>query len=445
MSSDAFPKTPTFLPRKPFPDLGAGLISAERYYAPEFMRREWTHLWTKVWNLGIREGEIPEAGDFVLHELGKESFIFIRGDDGVIRGFYNVCQHRGNRICHVRDGSVGVLHCPYHGWQWNIDGTLRAVADPQFFRQFDNGIPADELGLTPVRVQCWGGWVWFNMNPAARPLAEYLGEIIPHLEPYEFEKWHLVDYRTFEYECNWKHTVDGFNESYHFLALHPQTVNWAEGYDTPNELLGIHNRMLQLAGTVSVKGGSPDVISPELRAVMKDWLQIDPDTYTGRAKDVYLEVRRRKRAMQDSTYLPYRKMNDEQLSDLYHYTVFPNFILNIQPEIGFLFRVRPHPTDPQRCYYDHFTLQHLPPGTPDPGYTHRFFAAGAFDDYVEAFENRVDRSAATVQAQDAANLKPIQQGCQSDSFRGAILGDQEIGVRHFHQVLDGFLNGERTA
>ena len=283
------------------------------------------------------------------------------------------------------------------------------------------------------------------MNPAARSLFEYLGEMIPHLEPYEFEKWDVFDYRTFEFECNWKHTVDAFNESYHFLALHPQSATWAEGYDTPNEILGIHNRMLQVIGTVSVKGGSEDILSPELKEMMRTWLQIDPDSYTGRAKDVYLEVRRRKRAIEDQTYLPYRRMNDEQLSDLYHYTVFPNFVLNIQPEFGFFFRVRPHPSDPGRCYYDHFMVQHLPPDAPKPSYEHRFFAVGEVTDYAEAFENKVDSSAAEIQGQDGANLGPIQRGCQSDSFKGSILGDQEIGVRRFHQVVDSFLSGERTA
>jgi phenylpropionate dioxygenase-like ring-hydroxylating dioxygenase large terminal subunit len=301
------------------------------------------------------------------------------------------------------------------------------------------------LGLTPVRVELWGGWVWFNMNPQARSLREFLGEMAMHLEPYEFEKWDIVDYRTIEIACNWKHTVDSANESYHFLALHPQTAGWAEGYDTPNEIIGIHNRMLQMIGTVSAKGPSPDVPTPELKLMMKSWLNIDPDTYTGRAKDVYLEVRRRKRAIQEQTYLPYRNMNDEQLSDLYHYTLFPNFILNIQPEMGTLFRIRPHATDPGRSYYDIFTVAYLPPGTPKPVYEHGRFRVDELKDFAAAFGDKMDPSAVQVQMQDVSNLMPIQQGCQSDSFKGGILGDQEIGVRHFHQVVDAFLSGERTA
>ena len=71
-------------------------------------------------------------------------------------------------------------------------------ADPEFFRQFDDGIPTEELGLAPVKVDFWGGWVWFNMDPDACPVAEYLGEIGTHLESYEYEKWSLVDYQTFE-------------------------------------------------------------------------------------------------------------------------------------------------------------------------------------------------------------------------------------------------------
>ena len=438
-------QTPTFAPRKQLPDLGTEILSAERYYCPDFMQREWTHIWTKVWHMAIRESEIPEVGDFAVHELGKESFIFVRGQDEVVRGFYNVCQHRGNRLCQSEQGFSNFFQCPYHGWQWNIDGSLRQVADPQFFRQFNNGVPTEELGLTPVQIELWGGWVWFNMNLDARPLDDYLGEIVPHLEPYELEKWDLVDYRTLEFECNWKHAVDASNESYHFLALHPQSAGWAEGWDTPNEILGIHNRMLQMIGTVSARGPSPDELSPELKTMMRNWLQIDPDEYTGRAKDVYLEVRRRKRAAQDSSHLPYQKMSEEQLSDLYHYTVFPNFILNIQPESGTFFRIRPHASDPGRCYFDLLLHAHLPPEEPRPSIEHHFFRVKTMEEFAASFQGTLDPSAVEIQAQDAANLKPIQQGCQSDSFKGGILGDQEIGVRHFHQVLDSFLTGERDA
>ena len=81
------------------------------------------------------------------------------------------------------------------------------MAAPELFRQFDDGVPEEELGLPPVKVDTWGGWLWFNMDLDACPLRDYLGDIGTHLETYEFEQWQLIDYQTFEWAGNWKHAV----------------------------------------------------------------------------------------------------------------------------------------------------------------------------------------------------------------------------------------------
>ena len=198
-------KAPPFIPRVKNADLGLEKLDGERYYSPAFMKAEWDKIWTKTWQLAARIDEFTEPGAFYVHELGKESFIFVMGDDQQIRGFYNVCQHRGNRLCQSDLGVMETFTCPFHGWKWNTDGTLKQVADPQFFRQFDAGIPTEDLGLTPVKVEFWGGWVWFNMDHDACPLKEYLGEAGVQLETYEFEKFHLSNYQTFEWNGNWKH------------------------------------------------------------------------------------------------------------------------------------------------------------------------------------------------------------------------------------------------
>lgn len=438
---DAEYQAKPFLPREPIPNIGLERIDGERFYSEEFMRAEWDKIWTKTWQVAVRETDLPEPGCFQTHELGKESFIFVRGEDGEIRGFFNVCQHRGNQLCTVEYGKTQAFTCPFHGWQWHVDGSLKQVADPKFFRQFADGVPEAELGLTPVRVALWGGWVWFNMNPDTIPLEEYLGELGSHLESYDFSEYQLVDYQTFEWGGNWKHAVDAFNESYHFSALHPDMVQFGEGHDIPIELVGIHSRMLNFNGTVSEVVDERDELTPLRARMLETRLGLVAEDFDGSASDIHFEVVKRKRAMQDETHHPYEKMNDEQLAHQYHYTFFPAATFTQKPEAGHLFRYRPHPTDPNKCFYDFFILVRNPPGTPLPEYEHRLHEHGDAPIYAEAFEGTFDPILANVLQQDGSNMETMQRGVKSDSFKGMILCDQEIRLRHFHQLIDSFIDG----
>ena len=108
----------------PLPALSDHLITGDRYYTREFMQREWDGLWTKVWLIAGLINEVPEAGDYITYLIGRESIICTRGTDGRIRAFYNVCQHRGNRLITAERGSLngGEFQCPYHGWRFSDQG-----------------------------------------------------------------------------------------------------------------------------------------------------------------------------------------------------------------------------------------------------------------------------------------------------------------------------------
>lgn len=436
--------TPPIDPTKPLPDLGHDLIPGERFFSPEWMAREWERMWRRVWNMAFRQSDIPEAGDTFVYELGKESFIFVRGEDHVIRGFYNVCQHRGNQLALGGEGCghVQSFHCVYHGWEWNLDGRLKNIPDVETYPQFADGVPSDELGMEPVQVDTWGGWVWFNMDSECQPLLDFLGVIPEHLAPYELEKWDIIDYKTFEWPCNWKAACDAFNESYHFQALHPQMMQWSNG-TADVELLGIHSRMVNEYATVDPRYPDQENLGPELKDFM-GLFGVDPDTYEGKPAEVRLEMQRRRRAIEDDIYLPYKNLRDDQLSDTYHYTFFPNVSWNVNSESINGFRYRPHPTDPALCYYDLIVMGHLPPDAPKPDYTHRVFAV---DDLPEFYRDVLDMDLhpiiSKVLEQDGANLGAVQRGLSSDGFRGMVLCDQEARVRLFHKVLEDYVEGRR--
>lgn len=436
-------QAPPFLPRKPIPVLGYQRIDGARFHSPEFMQREWEHVWTKTWHVGCHVSELSEPGEFRVHTLGKESLLFVRGADDRIRGFFNICQHRGNVLCQVQAGMVDKFTCPYHGWQWNNDGSLHLLSRPELFGQFRNGIPTGELDLPPVRTDIWGGWVWFNLDPHAIDLRDFLGEAGRHLETYELEKFQLIDYKSFEWNGNWKHAHDAFNESYHFEALHADFMNITEGYDVPIELLGVHSRMLNFNFTVSelLDNANAEHRTP-LREKFLGIGTLVPEDYSGSLRDIHLEIIKSKRAVQDSTHLPYKRMNDEQLVHQYHYTFFPSSTFTQTPEMSILFRYRPHPTDPNYCFYDFLITEHREPGSPPPVVNHRLFRHNELDDYAAAFEGTFDPFLANVLKQDGSNMPTMQQGTASMGFRGMILGDQEVRIRHFHEQIDRCLMGD---
>jgi phenylpropionate dioxygenase-like ring-hydroxylating dioxygenase large terminal subunit len=432
--------TPPIDPDAPLPDIGQERISAARFSSPDFMAKEWTQLWRKVWNIGPRVEELKQVGDYVLHELGKESLVFIMGDDEVIRGFYNVCQHRGNQLLSdTYCGNKKFLKCPFHAWSYNLDGSIKGVPSADNFPQFRDGLPKDELGLEPVEVDFWAGFIWFRFEPGGDSLMDFLGELPEQLAPYRLEDMRLLEYKTFLWDSNWKVACDAFNESYHFRGLHPQLLKWAD--ETARiELLGEHSRMINKYGTTSSPYTGRDEIYPEL----KEWLAyngIDAETYEGAPEDVWRAKVAFSRAHQDNPDMPvrYQDMTDEQLTDVYHYFIFPGFAMNVFPEGINGFRYRPHATDPDKMYYDLIMLVHYPAGQELPC-ERKFFNEKV--EYDKVADVPLSYIVTDVLQQDADNVSLNQKGISSDGFRGMLLGDQELRLRHFHNTLDRYLRND---
>ena len=133
------------------PDLGTDVIDQHRYTSRAFMRLEWERLWAKVWLVAGRSLDMAKPGDYIATEIGPESIIVVRQADGTVRGFYNVCQHRGNRLRPCGRGQSGSslsFKCLYHHWEYNLDGSYRRIPDVDTFPQ---GAPS--YGLTEVRCE----------------------------------------------------------------------------------------------------------------------------------------------------------------------------------------------------------------------------------------------------------------------------------------------------
>ncbi len=410
--------------KAPEPVLKDGVIDQHRYTSPEFMQLEWERLWTKVWLVAGRSLDMPDTGDYIVTELGRESIIIVRQSDGTVRGFYNVCQHRGNRLRPCGRGSAGAsqtFKCLYHHWEYKLDGSYHRIPDLDTFAQ---GAPA--YGLTEVKCAEWGSFVWFSMNPDAEPLADFLRPVPEHLDPYHFERMVQTRDITVEWDCNWKASVDAFNESYHVQGIHPQLLWHLHDLDIQIDCYERHSRYLIPFGTLSPRVRKPPTIPDSIKLIMKA-AGIDPADYDEPIANIRRDVQKQKRVLGDAQGRDYSELNDDQLTDDYHYTIFPNLSLNVHADDFWVFRQRPHATDPDKMYYDIWTYELVPQGQERPPRAkHQAWKHG-------------DRSIGLVLDQDAANLPNVQAGMHSRGFRGLWLGRQELRIRHFHKVIDDYL------
>jgi phenylpropionate dioxygenase-like ring-hydroxylating dioxygenase large terminal subunit len=419
---------PTPTEKAPTPDFGSDLIPKGRYTSREFAGLEWERMWTKVWLLAGRESDLHAPGDYFTFEIGSESILIVRQPDSTIAARYNVCMHRGNRLCEPGRGHASrTFTCLFHGWQYGLDGTLIKATDPHCFPQ---GVPADQLSLRPVRCDTWGGFVWVNLNQNAEPLREYLGVISEHLAPYHFGEWAIANDVTLEVPCNWKTSVDAFNEAYHIMATHTWTLEFSDDVNTVYDCYERHSRMIFPEAQASPRHPGRGTITPLMKDYFLSRHGIDPNSVTTVA-DARTAIAAAIRAQGPALGCDFSELSESQLNDDFHYTIFPNVTLNIHAQFAWVFTHRPHPDDPQRMYFDFINLVRMPAhAVPRPQKEFLRVEDGASLAHIPG---------GNVLDEDMYNLPRIQSGMRSAAFKGLHLSTQEIRIRHFHHTLMVYL------
>ena len=200
--------------RAPFES--ARTLPADCYCSEEVFWLEQAEIFGRMWLCVGRESDLPETGDFFTHEIGDERILVVRGGDGVVRGFFNVCRHRGSRLVDAPRGEgLERLRCPYHAWTYALDGSLSHAP------KMGAGFARDAFSLVPVRLACFEGFVFANLDEAAEPLERYLAEL-PDLSRYrmgELRRGRRIEY---EVDANWKLLCENYSECYHCPGVHPQ-------------------------------------------------------------------------------------------------------------------------------------------------------------------------------------------------------------------------------
>jgi choline monooxygenase len=182
------------------------------------LRREQEAVFSRFWQYAARADQVGQPGAFVATRAGALPVVVVRGRDGELRGFVNVCRHRGSIVCEGA-GRRDTLQCPYHAWTYDLDGSLRAA--PRADRE--PGFSSDELGLVPVAVATWGPFVFVNADLSAAPLENFLGDVPEQLAAGGIDVDALVFHSRFEgtYEANWKVCSENYLECYHCSVAHP--------------------------------------------------------------------------------------------------------------------------------------------------------------------------------------------------------------------------------
>jgi phenylpropionate dioxygenase-like ring-hydroxylating dioxygenase large terminal subunit len=426
------------------PELRAHPLSSERYTSREFMRREWEQLWCQLWQIGCLEVELVTPGDFVTFQYGTESLIFVKDRAGRLRGFYNVCQHRGNQLTGAESGHTGAFVCPYHGWVWGTDGELQKVQDPEDFPQ---GAPCGRLRLAELRVETWAGFVWFTLATDGKSLAEFLEPIAHELDTYRMHTMVRTHHITLESDCNWKVVLDNFHESYHIPTVHPALKFFLNDTHQATQFdlyPAGHTRMLMPGGGPSPRAaGHEDLVLKVMTEELEMW-QLEAESFRGRLGDMREALQRQKRALAGEKGFDYSRYVDGQLTDHYHYTVFPNLALSMKPDGCIFLRALPDPRDPEKCFFDvwYFTL--FPEGSDE-------YVAMSMADTVRRGEETPHQRGKLGEIflgggidEDASIFVSQQRGLRSRAFQGATLTHQERRVAWYHQVIDEYLDGSRS-
>ena len=450
--------------------LGEQFVPKARYLDPEFQQLEIDKLFSQTWQMACREEELHGIGSYVEYTVADRSVLVVRESADSIKAYHNACRHRGTRLATGR-GRVGAIICPFHGWRWNLDGSIRLVLDPEEFPDRTD----DDLGLQPVLCDTWGGFVFVNMDLDAEPLLDYLDPIPDVFAPFGWENMRYRWLKGVTLPCNWKTALDGFLEAYHVPGTHPQlarynrknlntaTVKELEGRSwAPTEVVGKFSRystvgrkkratsdstMAKKDPTTRSTHGAPDerhsyasiveYVANDMKALENERsLRAAEQLRNTELPDGVSAGRRYMQLLREVSVadgLDWNDITPEQWSaagTAWH--VFPNTILLPNQGCVIGYRARPVGNDPNVCLFEAFSLEQVPVDEYD---AKRDFAPQYFDDHRDA-------DVGDVLTQDLENVENITVGMHSSSFEGHYLsGEQEMTIYHEHVVANRYLFG----
>jgi Rieske 2Fe-2S family protein len=205
-----------------------GPLERDFYTTPGVFDADLSRIFHRHWLFAGYAFEVARPGDFLTYRIGTESIVVVRGQDGEIRAFHNVCRHRGSRICKTEHGNAHRLVCPYHRWTYELDGAL--VPDTR--REF--GVPKEQLSLKPVPVVDAGGLLFFSLGDPPPDFSDALATVRRKLRPHALHRAKIAHQIDYVVKANWKIVFENNRECYHCPPNHKEYNSAA--YDVQRDM-----------------------------------------------------------------------------------------------------------------------------------------------------------------------------------------------------------------
>ena len=280
----------TFVKRTDVALLSAHTLPGRYFTSPEIFSEEREKIFLQRWLCVGREAQIARPGQYFLQQIGSESVIVLRDRSGQVRAYYNVCRHRGTRLCEEHRGQLSeTIQCPYHAWTYSLDGRLIGAPSADTIEGFDKA----DWPLHPVASASWEGFLFINLADDPEPFEEAYAPVLSRFSRFNLAT--LAAYRRIDYEltCNWKFVVQNYSECYHCPLVHPALVKLSPPTSGENDLyrgpfLGGYMDIVDSSESLTVSGRSCGVMVGDLPA--------------------------------------------DDLKRVYYYSLFPNLLLSLHPD-----------------------------------------------------------------------------------------------------------------
>ncbi len=402
----------------------------ERYFDPDFYAMECELLWPRVWQMACRLEEIPSARDFVEYEILDQSIIVVRSDELEVRAFQNACRHRGVKVVEGRGTCESGFTCPFHGWCYGLDGMNTHVTQRKTFAE--HNLAPEDINLTPVRCEVWGGCVWINLDDDAPPLRQCIEPFASIADAWQMESLRAEKWYACRLPVNWKLAQEAFVEQYHVVETHPELV--IPGRLPPRDGATFDPRRFvdaEIHYLHVMSDGMDGMVHANDVRIAESLRDIDLPA------DPVPAIAAWQRALNDAIVSWYRaegcaipdlnELETKGINEPMGYC-FPHFFLLPMYSSASSYRFRP--LGPEETLMEIWSLARFPEGRdPEPLPP------------PEVWESD-DPRWPPIPAQDFSNLPRQQQGLHERGFEYMRLSERAEGhISNFERTVDGFLAG----
>jgi Rieske 2Fe-2S family protein len=314
---------------------GARTLPQQYFIRPEIFAAEQAKIFGRQWVLAGHQSEIAQAGDFLVATVAGESLIVLRDQRLTVRAFYNVCRHRGTRLCEAATGRLRAIQCPYHAWTYALDGRLTGAPHMDEVPDFEKS----DYSLHAVHLFLWEGFIFVNLAAKPMPAAEWFAPLAE-----KFAHWNLPQLRSaqrieYDVRANWKLIFQNYSECYHCPGVHPALAKISPYDSAENDLA----EGPFLGGFMEIAKGASLTMSGKACA------------------------------------RPVGEIRGEDHHRVFYYSIFPNMLLSMHPDYVMVHQLWPQSPERTLIQCDWFFHPEAA-GVSDPGYSYNPEDAVAFWD-----------------------------------------------------------------